>query len=98
MEKAGVVNEIHKSARRNFPRRHVVVKGFDDLFMADLMDLQLYSKFNAGYNYVLTVINAFSKFAWAVPIKSKGSKDVTAAFEKILKESIPKNLQLNFFY
>lgn len=98
MEKAGVVNEIHKSARRNFPRRHVVVKGFDDLFMADLMDLQLYSKFNAGYNYVLTVINAFSKFTWAVPIKSKGSKDVTAAFEKILKESIPKNLQVNFFY
>ena len=66
MEKAGVVNEIHKIACRNFPRRHVIVKGFNDLFMAELMDLQLYSKFNSGYKYVLTVINAFSKFVWTV--------------------------------
>ena len=64
-----------KTRERNFPRRHVVVKGFVDLFMADLMDLQLYSKFNAGYNYVLTVINPFSKFFWVFQRLTKKARE-----------------------
>lgn len=44
MSKASVVNEIHKNARVNFLRRHVVMKDIDDLWQADLIDMQAISK------------------------------------------------------
>lgn len=46
MSKEQVVNEIHKYARVNFPRRRVIQKDIDDLWQADLIDLQFISKYN----------------------------------------------------
>ena len=92
-----LVGELHKPARRNFPRRKVVVLGLDDLWQADLVEMIPYSKQNSGYKYLLTCINVMSKFAWAVPVKSKTGKDVTAAFKKILERTNPpKHLQVDF--
>ena len=86
---AAIVNELHKPARKNFPRRCVVVKGINDLFQIDLVDMQKYSKFNKGYKYILAVINVFTKFAWTRPIKSKSAKHVTEAMSDILKTTVP---------
>jgi hypothetical protein len=77
--KKGLVSELHKPARRNYHRRKMVMKGVDDLWQIDLVEMNKYSRFNSGYNYILTVICVFSKFAWAVPVKKKSAKDVTAA-------------------
>jgi len=37
--------------------------------------------------YILNVIDTFSKFAWAIPIKSKDGITVSKAFEKIIKSA-----------
>lgn len=99
--KKQVVEEIHKPARINFMRRRVIIKGLNDLFQADLVDMKEYSRENKGYKYILVVINCFSKFVWALPLKTKTGTEVTRAMEKILKEVSPKNLQtdagLEFF-
>lgn len=92
-EKIIVVNELHKPARKHFPRRRVIVKGLNDLFQADLIEMIPYARQNSGFKYILAVIDCFSKYAWAVPLKKKTAKDVTVAIEKILKERTPKNLQ-----
>ena len=53
-----------------------------------------YSDENKGFRYLLTVIDIFSKFAWAIPVKSKTGKDVTTAMTSILKHGrVPENLQ-----
>lgn len=93
----GVVEELHRPARKNFPRRHVIVKSLNDLFQADVCDLQNYSRSNKGYKYILTVINVFSKYAWCIPLKSKTADEVTKAFATILKKksNVPKNLQVD---
>ena len=54
-----------------------------------------YSSFNKGYYYILTVIDACSKYAWAVPLKSKGGRETADAIAEIIRESgrCPKNLQ-----
>lgn len=92
--KEEVVNELHKPARRMFKRRRVIVKGIHDLFQSDLVEMQPYSKFNKGYRYILVVINVFSKYVWALPIKTKTSKHVSEAMKKILlNETPPKNMQ-----
>jgi len=36
------------------------------------------------------VIDVFSKFAWAIPVKSKGSKDMVEAFQTLFKKSAPR--------
>lgn len=88
-----VVNELHKPARRNFQRRHVIVKGLNDLFQADLVEMLPHAKQNKNVNYILTVIDCFSKYAWAIPVKNKSAKYVVDAMKKVLEERIPKNLQ-----
>ena len=49
--------------------------------------MQLISKFNKGFRFLLCVIDIFSKYAWVVPLKDKKGITITNAFQKILKES-----------
>ena len=49
--------------------------------------MKKFSKENKGYVYILNVIDTFSKFAWAIPIKSKDGVTVSKAFEKIIKSA-----------
>lgn len=80
-----IVDELHKPARVNFPRRNTVIKGINDLYQCDLIEVQPYSKINRGYRYILTFINCFTKFAAATPLKDKTGKIVAAAVENIIK-------------
>ena len=54
----------------------------DEIGSADLVDMQAFSYFNKEFKYILTVIDVFSKCAWAVPIKDKSAASDTKAFEK----------------
>ena len=88
-----VVTELHKPARKNYPRRRVHMRGIDETWQADLVEMLPYARENNGYKYLLTVIDIFSKYAWAVPVKSKSGPDVTAAMQSVLIQGrIPKNL------
>lgn len=79
--KSKIVSELHKPARIHFPRRNTVIKGINDLYQADLIEMRPYSKINKGFNYILTVINCFTKVADAIPLKDKTGKSVTKAME-----------------
>src|SRR5437588_601137 len=93
--KKDVVDELHKPARKRFKRRRVIVKGLHDLFQADLVEMIPYAKFNRGFRYILVVINAFSKYVWAYPVKRKSGEAVTQAMKKVLSngKNVPRNLQ-----
>jgi len=94
-EKQQLVNELHTPARRNFARRHVIVRGYDDLWQADVVEMRPYTRVNRGYHYILTVIDVLSKQAWAVPLKTKSGNEVAVAIAKILRDDkrCPNNLQ-----
>ena len=49
--------------------------------------MQLISKFNKGFRFLLCVIDIFSKYAWVVSLKEKKGVSIVNAFQKILKES-----------
>ncbi|KAL4123320.1 hypothetical protein QTP88_015517 [Uroleucon formosanum] len=87
--------ELHKPARKNYIRRRVNVYGKNDLWQADLVEMMPYSKQNKGHKYILCVIDCFTKFAWAIPLKSKTAKEVSSAMSKILLRRTPKLLQLD---
>lgn len=91
-----VVKELHAPARKNFQRRSVLMKDIDETWQADLVEMIPHAKENKGYKYILTVIDIFSKFAWAVAVKNKNGADVTAAMGKIFKLGrVPKNLHVD---
>ncbi|GBN27011.1 Putative uncharacterized transposon-derived protein F54H12.3 [Araneus ventricosus] len=84
---------LHRSVRRNFKRNRVIVGGIDEQFQADLLDMQFASKFNNGYKHLLTCIDVFSKFAWAIHLKDKTGQSILYGFKKIFKERKPQVLQ-----
>ena len=91
-----VVHEIHAPARRNFPRRSVDIRDLNETWQADIVDMSKYASENKGYKYLLTIIDNFSKYAFAVPVKSKSGKDVAEAFDSALRQGRrPKNLHVD---
>ena len=58
----------------------------DNIRSVDLADVQLISKFNKEFRYLLCVIDTYSKYAWVVPLKDKKSVTIVNAFQKILNE------------
>ena len=49
--------------------------------------MQLISKFNKGFRFLLCVTDIFCKYAWVIPLKDKKEVSVVNSFQKILKES-----------
>ena len=59
----------------------------DNIWAVDLADMQLLSKFNKGFLFLLCVIDIFSKYAWVFSLKDKKGISIVNAFQKNLKES-----------
>ena len=77
----------HKPITRKFNKRKVHSSFKDNIWGVDLADMQLLSKFNKGYRFLLCVIDIFSKYAWVIPLKDKKGVSIVNAFQIILKES-----------
>ena len=66
-----LAEELHKPITRKFKKRKVYLIFIDNIWGADLADMQLISKFNKGIRFLLYVIDIFSKNAWVIPLKDK---------------------------
>ena len=64
-----------------------------------LADMQLLSKFDKGFRFLLCVIDIFSKYAWVIPLKDRKGISTVNAFQKILKESNrkPNKIWVEFY-
>lgn len=91
--RAEIARELHKQSRKNFPTRYVELKGVNDLYQADLVEMIPFATVNKGYKYILTMINCFSKYAIAVPLKSKTAREVVSALKPILEIHKMKHFQ-----
>ena len=59
----------------------------NNIWGADLADMQLFSKYNKGIRFLLCVIDIFSKYPWVVPLKDQKGISIVKAFQIILKQS-----------
>jgi len=85
-KKRQLLEKLHAPARKNFPRRCIIVRGYDNLWQTDIVEMHPYSCFNKNYNYILTVIDVLSKYAWAVPFKSKSGSETANAITEIIRK------------
>ena len=49
--------------------------------------MQLISKFNKEFRFLLCVLDILGKYAWVIPLKDKKGITITNAFQKMLDES-----------
>ena len=85
---------LNKPMRRKFPTRKYKSGGINHLWQGDLMEMIPYAKINDGYKYILNLIDVFTRFARAIPLKNKSGKEVSEALMKIFKNDIyPYQLQ-----
>ena len=85
-------NELHKPKRKNYLRRKIIFNHIDEIFAANLVEMQKFSKMNKNYRYLLTCIDIFSKFAFVIPLKHKKGITIKNALQKIFKKRKPKFL------
>jgi hypothetical protein len=77
---------LYRPVTRKYRKRKYIVPGIDYLWQADLADMASLSQWNNGYKYILVVIDVFSKYVWAKPVKSKTAKEVLGAFNMMMSD------------
>ena len=82
-----LAEELHKSIIRKFEKRKVYSAYKDYIWAVDLADMQLISKHNKGFRFLLYVIDIYSKYARVIPLKDQKGVSIINAFQSILKNS-----------
>ena len=78
---------VMRSARKHYKTPKTIVGGILDQYQADLVDMRAYTKSNEGFQYILTVIDVFSKVAYAEPLRTKSGAEVAEALRRVFLAS-----------
>ena len=85
---------LHKPMRKRYTTRPYKTSEIDQHWQGDLVEMIPYANVNDGYRYILTLIDLFSRYAWAEPLKDKTAEEVAAAFRRVFtKGRQPQRLQ-----
>ena len=87
-----LAEELRKPVTKRFKRRKVYARFKDNIWVADLAEMELLSSKNENVKYLLCVIGVFTKYAWVKPLKDKKGKTVLNYVIEIVNES---NRKLN---
>ena len=91
-------HELHSKFRRivkkHFPRRRIIARYPNEIYMADLIEYPKFKVINKGYVFILLLIDCFTKQVFIAPMKKKDQTHSAMAFESIFKtfDEFPKNL------
>ena len=83
------IDEIYsKAPKKNYPTNKVKYNHVDEIWSIDLADMVDYKiSNNKGFRYIFIVIDNFSKYLWAIPVKNKYSQIITNEFSNIITTS-----------
>ena len=71
---------------RNLNKRKVYSSFKDNIWGADLADMQLISKFNKRIRFLLSIIDVFNKYAKVVPLKDKKVVTIVNGYQSTLND------------
>lgn len=87
--------QTHQVHRRQFKSKTITpirnVRKPNQLWQVDLVDMT--SKPDNGYKWILTAIDLFSKFAYARPMKNKERRTAVTAMQDIFQSQKPRVMQ-----
>ena len=90
------IDEIYSSPpKKNYATNKITYNHIDEIWSIDLADMVDYKiSNNKGFRYIFIVIDNFSKFLRAIPLKNKYSQTITNEFSNILTTSKRKPLKI----
>ena len=81
-----LAKEVFSPQITKFKRQRIIPLYKDETWSADLIEKSSLSKYNNNYKFILTVIDTFTKYAWAIPLKNKSGLSITNGFKIVLSE------------
>ena len=94
VERTTSIYSSQTGSQTQYKTRKYYTSGIDHQWQADLVDMQQEGVQNEGFKYILTVIDLFSRYAWAEALRTKSPLHVKPAFEAIFsKGRKPMKLQ-----
>jgi len=84
--------ELLTPKRKRFQRRKIYSPSVDAIWTGDLMDIHKYARQNKNYKFILVLVDIFSRYAWARPLKNKSATSTAEALKDVFTSSIPKKL------
>ena len=80
---------------KNYPTNKIIYNHIDEVWSIDLADFSDYKTINnKRFRYIFIIIDNFSKYLWAKPLKNKYSETITNEFSNILITSKRKPLKM----
>ena len=79
-----LAEEVFSPQITKFRSERIIPLYKDETWSADLIDKSSLSKYNNNYKFILTVIDIFTKYAWAIPLKNKSGLSITNGFKLVL--------------
>ena len=76
-----LADELHKPIIKKFEKRKVYSQFKDNIWGVDLADMQSLNRKNKGIKYLLCIIDLYSKYVFAIPLKDKKGTSILNAFE-----------------
>ena len=81
-----LAKEVFSPQITKFRRQRILPLYKDETWSADLIDKSSLSKYNNNYKLILFVLDIFTKYAWAIPLKNKSGLSITNGFKIIISE------------
>ena len=81
-----LAKEVFSPQIRKFKRQRIIPLYKDETWSADIIGKSSLSKYNNNYKFLLTVIDIFTKYAWAIPLKNKSGLSITNGFKIVFSE------------
>ena len=75
------VYTLFRRSKKNFNRLYTITNQIDKQWQADLLDIQMFSKYNDGVKYLSVCIDILSRYGFAVPLKIKSSESIIEGFK-----------------
>lgn len=87
-ERQQFADELHRARYKPKETRQVIVFGPNDTFGFDLADMteDYAKKYNDGYRYLFLCMDIFSRYVWAVPLRTKDKNTPMEALKDVLEK------------
>jgi transposase InsO family protein len=79
-----VPEQLHRQLPPKRIIKHITASEYGEKFQADLVDMTKYAWHNQGYGWILTVIDIYSRKAWAFKLKNKSTQEVLQTIRPLL--------------
>ena len=86
-KKKEIAKEIFSSVIRKFQRIQKQTHYKDECWSIDLIDRSSLAKYKKNYQFIFTIIDNLTKYAWAIPLKDKSGKSTKTAFKSLIEKA-----------